>query len=99
MGSPRHRLHASGDNGVELSSADHLISESDRVDPRQAHLVDRQGRDRHAESPGDRRLTGRVLARAGLQDLAENNVVNISRLNARAFERTGDREPSEVSRR
>ena len=99
VGSLRHRLHTSGDNRVELSSADHLIGEGDRVDPRKAHLVDRQGRDRHAESPGDRRLTGCVLARTSLQDLAENHVVNVSRLNSRALERTGDRESSEVSRR
>ena len=40
-----------------------------------------------------------VAPATGLQDLAENHVVNVGRRNSRALECTGDRESSEVSGR
>ena len=47
-----HRLHPAGDDDVELAGPDELVGQRDRVEPGQAHLVDRQ---RRAWSSGCRR--------------------------------------------
>jgi hypothetical protein len=46
-----HRLHAAGDDDVELAGADELVGQRDRVDARQADLVDGQGGDVHGMPP------------------------------------------------
>ena len=40
--SPRHRLLTAGHDDVELTGADQLIGQRDRIDPGEAHLVDGQ---------------------------------------------------------
>ena len=44
-----HRLHAAGDDDVDLAGADQLVGQGDGVEAREAHLVDG---DRRARSSG-----------------------------------------------
>jgi hypothetical protein len=79
-----HRLHATGDHDVDLAGADELVGEGDRVEAGQADLVDRERRDAHRDAGLDRRLAGRDLAGAGLQDLAHDHVLHLVGAHARS---------------
>ena len=74
-----HRLHAAGDDDVELAGPDQLVGQRDRVDAGQAHLVDGQRRHGHRDAALDGRLAGRDLAGAGLQHLAHDHVLDLVR--------------------
>ena len=71
-----HRLHAAGDDDVELAGADQLVGQRDRVEAGQADLVDRQRRHGHRDAALDRGLAGGDLPGAGLQHLAHDHVVD-----------------------
>jgi acetyl-CoA acetyltransferase len=72
-----HRLHPAGDDDVVLTGADQLVGERDRVDPGQADLVDRDRRNGHRNAGLVGCLAGRDLAGAGLDDLAEDDVLHL----------------------
>ena len=63
---------------------DHLVGQVDRVEPGQAHLVDRRGGHGHRDAAVDRGLAGGDLAGAGLEHLAHEHVVADSRATASA---------------
>ncbi len=89
-----HRLHAAGDDDLGVAGLDHLVGEVDRVDAREAHLVDRHRRHRHRDPALHRRLARRHLAGARLQHLTEEHVVDLvaaDRRPARARRRWRDR--------
>ena len=73
---PGHRLLPAGHHDVELAGPNELVSQGDRVDAGQAHLVDRQGRHVPADACGHRGLAGRHLPGTGGQDLAHDHVVH-----------------------
>jgi hypothetical protein len=95
----RHRLHPTGDDHVELPEADQLICHGDRVEPGQADLVHRQGGHAHSDPALDRGLTGRDLARAGLDHVAHDHVVDLVAADPGALQGRRDRERAEVHRR
>ena len=86
-----HALHAAGGDDVAFAGADLLRGERDRAKARAAKLVDAEGGllVRHAAAAS--RLAGRVLALAGGEDLAEDQFVDVGRLNAGALERAFQR--------
>jgi len=92
----RHALHAAGDHDVGLAGLDHLVGEVDRVQAREAHLVDVHGRDVHRDAGLRRGLAGRHLALAGHQHLAHYHVLNFFRLHPGALECGLDGETAEV---
>ena len=77
-GALRHRLHAAGDDDLGVARLDHLVGEVDRVDAREAHLVDASSRARVIGMPAfDRGLARGDLALAGLEHLAHEHVVDL----------------------
>ena len=93
-----HRLHAARDDDVELAGADQLVGHRDRVQPRQAHLVDGQGGHVHRDAALDRGLPGGDLPGAGLDHMTHDHVVDLVAGDPRALQRRGDGEPAEVHR-
>ena len=91
-----HRLHAAGDDDLELAGTDELVGQRDRVEAGQADLVDGQRRDVHRDAALDRGLAGGDLAGAGLDDLAHDHVVDLVGRDAGALERGLDRDAAEV---
>ena len=75
----RHRLHATGDDAVELACADELVGERDGIDARQAHLVDRERRDVHRDARLHSCLACGHLAGTCLQHLPHDHVLDIGR--------------------
>ena len=94
-----HRLHAAGDDDLVLAGADQLVGHRDRVDAREADLVDRDRRDVHRDAAVDRRLAGGVLPGAGADDLAHDHVVDLVAGDAGLLERALDGDATEVGRR
>ena len=74
---PGHGLHPAGHDHVVLAEPDRLGGQRNGVQAGQADLVDRQRRDRHRYAGRDRRLPRGDLARAGLQHLAHDDVVDL----------------------
>ena len=64
-----------------------LIAERDRAQAGAAQLVDAPGRAFHRNAGGDRGLAGRVLALAGGQDLAHDDLGDAAGLDAGALQR------------
>ena len=91
-----HRLHAAGDDDLELAGADELVGQRDGVEAGQADLVDRQRGDVHRDAALDGGLARRDLARAGLDDVAHDHVVDLVGRDAGALERGLDGDPAEV---
>ena len=73
----RHRLHAARDHNLDLTGADQLIGEGDRIEARQAHLIDGDGRHLLRKAGLDRRLARGDLSRARLQDLPHDHVIDV----------------------
>ena len=71
-----HALHAAGDDQRRIAGADRVAGLVDRLEARGAHLVERGRIGRGRDARGDRRLPGRRLARAGLDDLAHDDLVD-----------------------
>ena len=91
-----HRLHAAGDHDVGVARRDHLVGEIDRVEAREADLVDVDRRHAHRDAGLARRLAAGHLTLAGHQHLAHDHVVDLVGRDAGAFERLGDREAAEI---
>ena len=89
----RHRFLPAGDDDVGVAGGDLLHAERDGAQPRAAELVQAPGGGLLRQAGADRRLAGRVLALAGGQDLAEDDLVDLVRLDLGALERRLDRRP------
>ena len=94
----RHRLHAAGDDDLGVARRDHLVGEVDRVDARQADLVDGHRGHAHRDARVDRGLARGDLALAGLEHLAHEDVVDLLRADAGPLERGLDGNATEVHR-
>ena len=90
VGRVRHRLHPSGHDDLVVARPDHLVGDRHRPDPGGADLVDGVGGHVHGDAGGHGGLAGRRLPDAGLQHLAHDHVLHVSRLDARALERGAD---------
>ena len=95
----RHRLHATGDDDLELSGADQLVGQGDGVQAGQTDLVDGDRGDVHRDAALDRRLSRAELPGAGLQDLAEDHVVDLLTRDAGPLQGRLDGEATEVGSR
>ncbi len=91
-----HRLHAAGHDDVGLASLDHEIGKVNRVEARQAHLVDGGRGNVHADAALDRRLTGRDLALPGEQYLSHEDVLDAVGRDTRTLERRLDSDATKV---
>ena len=78
---------------------DHLVGEVDRVEPRQADLVDVDGGHAHRDAGLDRGLARRNLTLPGHEHLAHDHVVDLIGFDTGAFQRLGDRETAEFGGR
>ena len=94
-----HALLAAGDDDLAVAAADRLIAERHGAQPRAAELVDAVGGLLDRDAGADRRLARRVLALAGGQDLAQDDLGDLARLDAGALQRLGDRDLAELVRR
>ena len=94
----RHRLHPARDDDLHVTGADHLVGDLDRADRRGADLVDRVRGQLDRQPGSDRRLARRRLARAALQHLAHDRVLDLLVLDAGAVERGPDRDRAELGR-
>ena len=91
-----HRLHAAGHHDVELAGADELVGQRDRVQAGQADLVDGQRGDGHRDAGLDGGLAGGDLARAGLEHLAHDHVLDLVAGDAGTLQRGLDRDAAEL---
>lgn len=91
-----HGLLAAGDDHVEFAGANELVGERDRVQAREADLVDRQRRDVHGDAGLHGGLAGRDLPGAGLEDLPHDHVLDLVAADPGAVEGGLDREAAEV---
>ena len=98
VGRVRHRLHAAGHDDVGLTGVDQEVGLGDRVQPGQAHLVDRDRRDRERQAAGDARAAGRVLPGAGQDDLAHDQVVDLVGRHPGLLQRPLDGHAAQVGR-
>src|SRR5680860_1120464 len=71
-----HRLHAAGHGDLGVAGADRRVGEPERAHARGADLVDRLRRDLLGDAALDLGLARGDLALAGLQDLAEDDLLD-----------------------
>jgi hypothetical protein len=79
-----------------ISASPHLVGQVDGVQPRQAHLVHRGGRDAQGDAALDRRLAGGDLAGAGQDHLAHEDVVDLVAGEAGPLQGGGDGEAAQL---
>src|SRR5262249_1998752 len=91
-----HAFLAAGDDDLAVAELDRLRTQRHRAQARAAELVDGIGRLLDRAAGGDGRLAGRVLAGSGGEDLAEDDLAHLARLNLGALQRFGDGDLSEV---
>ena len=91
-----HALLAAGDHDPGRSELDLLGAERHRAKPRAAQLVHAPGRRVDRDAGVDRGLARRVLARAGGEDLPQDDLGYLSGLNPRAIERRLDRDLAQL---
>src|SRR5215207_2109550 len=94
-----HRLHAAGDDDVGIAVGDLLHADGDGAQPRAAELVQAPGGLLLRDAGVHRRLAGRVLALAGGEHLAEDDLVDLRTLDLGARHGRLDRRLAEVVRR
>ena len=95
----RHRFLAAGDDDVGVAVGDLLHADGDRAQARAAELVEAPGRLFLRDARRHRGLAGRVLALPGRQDLAEDDLVDLARLDLGALQRLLDGNRAEIVRR
>ena len=81
------------------AGGDHQLGDLDRTHGRRAHLVDGVRGNLLRNPRGDRRLTCGRLARAGLEDLAHDDVADLLGVDAGPLEPRADRDGAELGRR
>ena len=96
VGSLAHRLHAAGDGDVRVAGADRLVGEAERAHARGADLVDRLRGDLLRDPALDLGLARGDLPLAGLQDLAEDDLLDLLGGDPGAIERGLDHGAAEV---
>src|SRR5439155_22860932 len=94
----RHRFPPARHDDVEVPGTDHRVGDLDGAEGRGAHLVDRVGRHLLRQACADRRLARRGLARARLQDLAHDHVLDVAWSEPRTIERGANRDRAELGR-
>ena len=95
----RHGLHPAGDDDLDLAGTNELIGQRDRVQARQAHLIDGDGRDLLRDAGLDRRLARSDLTGSSLQNLAHDHVIHVAGLHTAALEGRPDRMAAQRDRR
>ena len=95
----RHRFLAAGDDDLGVAVGDLLHADRDGAQARAAELVEAPGGLLLRDAGVHRGLAGRVLALAGGQDLAEDDLVDLARIDLGALERGLDRDRAEFVRR
>ena len=80
-----HALLAAGDHDRGVAGRDLLRRQRHGAQARAAELVDAEGGALHRDAGIDRRLAGRVLAGAGGQHLAHDDLVHLLRLHPGAL--------------
>ncbi len=91
-----HRLHATGDDDVELAARDVGVGQRDRVQTGEADLVHRDRGHAHRDSAPDRGLPSGDLALASLDHVTHDHIIDLLAANARARQGGFDREPAEL---
>ena len=94
-----HGLHPAGHDDVVLAQPDQLRRQRDGVQAGQAHLVHRHRGDAHADAGRHRGLPGGDLARARLQHLPHDHVLDLIRAHPRPVQGRGDRDPAQFAGR
>ena len=92
----RHGLHAAGHDDVGLAGRDHLVGEVDRVEARQADLVDVDRRHVHRDAGLHGSLAARHLTLTGHQHLAHDDVLDLVGRHAGTLECGLDGEAAEI---
>ena len=81
----RHRLLAAGHDDVGVAVGDLLHADGDRAQPRAAELVEPQAVFSCRDAGRHGRLAGRVLTLAGGEHLAEDDLVDLARIDPGAL--------------
>ena len=87
IGRVGHRLLAAGDDDLAVARLDRLRGEHHGLEPRAAHLVDRQRRNGRGNARLDRGLPRRRLSNAALDDVAHDDFFDVVQIDAGALER------------
>ena len=96
VGRLAHRLHAAGDGDLGVAGADRHVGDAERAHARGADLVDRLRGDLLGDAALDLGLARGDLPLAGLQDLAEDDLLDLLRVDAGALQRRLDHLAAEV---
>ena len=96
VGSPAHAFLAAGNDDTGVAPGNLLGADGHRAQARAAQLVETPGGTLDRDAGADRCLPGGILALAGLQDLAHDDLVDVVRFHARTFQGAGDGNPAQV---
>src|SRR5262245_9962273 len=96
VGRLAHRLHAAGDRDLRVAGADRQVGDAERAHPRGADLVDRLGGHLLRDAALDLGLARGDLPLAGLQDLAEDDLLDLAGIDAGALQGRLDHVAAEV---
>ena len=91
-----HVFHTACYDDVRIAGDNHLGSHVDAVESASADNVDGYGRAFNGESRFDRSLTGRVLAKASLDDVSHVDMVNLFGFDTGAVQRLPDHKSTEI---
>ena len=94
-----HALLSAGDDDLGIAVADRLIAEGDGAQPEPQSWFDAVGGDLERDTGADRGLPRRVLAFAGGEDLAHDDLRHLFRLDMGAAQGFDDRDLAELVRR
>ena len=94
-----HAFLAAGDDDLAVAGQDRLIAERHRAQPGAAQLVDAVGGGLERDAGGDGGLPCRVLSLAGGEDLAQDNLRHLARLDLGAAQGLDDRDLPQLMRR
>src|SRR5262245_28324511 len=96
VGRLAHRLHPACDRHLRVARPDRHVGEAERAHARGADLVDRLGGDLLRDPRPDLRLARGDLTLAGLQDLAEEDLLHLPGIDSGAVEGRLDRVAAEI---